>query len=149
MRKEYFHVLLLILLSVFYQSCGREDDITTEREGISCTSEELIGFWNCIYQEWDDNGDIDRSNYSTNSAYYIIFRDDFTGSTHAGREELMEWGGARDFNWSILDGRIIDVGYGTQWIVKSITENELELLWEDIEDNGEWYKITCKFKRKE
>ncbi len=57
--------------------------------------------------------------------------------------KLMEWGGARDFNWSILDGRIIDVGYGTQWIVKSITENELELLWEDIEDNGEWYKIFC------
>jgi hypothetical protein len=92
MRKEYFHVLLLILLSVFYQSCGREDDITTEREGISCTSEELIGFWNCIYQEWDDNGDIDRSNYSTNSAYYIIFRDDFTGSTHAGREETYGMG---------------------------------------------------------
>ncbi|WP_455623403.1 hypothetical protein, partial [Parabacteroides sp.] len=101
-----------------------------------------------VYQEWDDNGDIWHSNYNMQSEYYIIFNEDFTGSTHSGEDELMEWKGTRKFNWS-LDKGIIYNGSDVPWKVKSISANELELVFLDTEDNGEWYRITCKFKRKE
>ncbi len=150
MKKEYFYMLLLIIVSAFNQSCGNDDDITTEKGKVSFTPESLVGHWFCIYQKWDDNGHIWDSNYKMNSDYYIIFRDDFTGCTHAGREELMEWGGSRNFSWSVPDkGIIYFKEFDERWIVKSISDNELELFWEDIEDNGEWYRITCKFQKKE
>lgn len=137
------------MLSVFYQSCGNDDDVSIKEEGgILFAPESLIGYWYCTYQEWNDNGDVDHSNYKMDSSYYIIFRDDFTGSTHAGKDELMEWAGSRDFHWSI-EKNMIDVGYGTLWSVKSISDSELTLQWEDVEDDGEFYRIICKFKKKE
>lgn len=143
--KKYFRFMLLVASLIVTIGCSKnEDNISdnsdhsTDDEEIDVSSDALIGYWKCTYQQWKEAGEEWHSTYDDTDQYYICFNDDFTGYLDSEEDQLMEVMGYEKFSWSVAGNKIITQQH--KWQVKKLSENELVLYWEDGE-----YNITCNF----
>lgn len=131
--------------------CSSEDESGSDSSGskdeIEVTSNDLIGYWRCIYQQWVEAGDEWHVSYESNE-YYIQFNNDFTGSVSSGDDQLMEIMGKHNFTWAVSGSKLalnLDrSSIADEYVIKEFAGNEMTLYWSDGE-----YNITCKFKRDE
>jgi len=126
-------------------SCSEDDD----DDDVKVKPKSLVGYWQCTYQKWEEDGDVEETTYNDAEGqyYYICFEEGFTGYMNSGRDELMELGGNYSFSWTVSGNKIVaEINYREDWIaewrVNAISNNTLELYWKDDD-----YNITCKFKK--
>lgn len=130
-------LFFVFVLSLCFTSCDGDD--------VKVTARSLVGYWQCTYQQWVEDGEEWHSNYGDNDNYYIEFEDDFTGRFDSEEDQLLERMGYHTFNWSVSGNDVIlNMGHSSEDIFRvcALTEDYLELYWEDGD-----YHITCKFKK--
>lgn len=153
---ERFRILMALPLAIFLfliSGCGNsnndnqdEPEIPLDPGGIDTNPKDLLGYWICYNQKWNESGDIWESKY-IDSQYSISFYENKTGICTAGVDdgmfEFFGWGKS-EFKWEMLDNDKIKIYYsGEQYLtIQELTKDRLVLKWVD-----RGYSVTCFFKR--
>lgn len=134
--------MMALCASVTLMSCSDDDG------KVDVSAGEIAGHWICVYQHWVDWGDVYDADYEPDGEYYITLNEDGTGELDSGSDQLMEIWGFMRFTWTVQGNRLL-LFDERDWIeeeevfeVKRLTDNELELCWDDGE-----VVITCRFVR--
>ena len=124
---------------------GGNEQVETEK----VSAENLMGHWQCSFQQWTV-GDKNRSStYPVEKdMYYLKFLPGMTGYIGSEEDKLMgiDAGRVDDFEWSVSAGKIsIKKHYSptvTEWLVEKYSENTMTLFCQVGDE-----KITCNFRR--
>lgn len=146
-------MLVTVLLgSIVFTSCNSDNE---DGGSVDNATSMIVGTWYCIYQEWDEDGDINSSTYEPSSRCCIQLKENKTGNMYGGPDELFEIGGThKNFSWFVQKKKgsnylFTDVYDGEEYKINKLNATTLEMTWEDVFEQDHYYRIFCRFVRAE
>ncbi len=123
MKKSFFYLFILgILTSLLFFSCDKDDEESRR--------DRIVGTWHLQFEAFDDNGNrnLDANEREQSTGITIAFLNNGSGTiSFAGG------GGTENITWTLIDDNTIQFN-GTNWIIHTLTNDELILQGEDTGD---------------